>query len=118
MQRKRVIEWSMLSMVPLLLALSCDLANIAGGGVPSTQYWTLQDVTGNLSSQPFTNVTVDKGGALSQLDSPWRFPVNANCTVTMPLSGNWNGTAVHITSTGGGCGVGYILTMDGTASGA
>ena len=43
--------------------------------------------------------------------------VTGTCSFLVPLSGNWNGSIVRLTSTGGACGVGYILTMDGTANG-
>jgi len=65
-----------------------------------------------------TYMTIDKGGAINQGSGVYTQDVTGNCSFPVPLSGNWSGTAVHITSTGGACNAGYILTMDGTASGA
>jgi len=94
---------------------SCSAADF--GGVPATQNWLLIDNQNQLGVITTTYLTIDKGGAMSQGGGPYKMYVTNSCTFTVPLSGNWNGNAVLMTSTGGGCGVGYILTMTGTATG-
>jgi hypothetical protein len=96
--------------------VSCSAADFAGG-VPATQHWVMIDNQNNLGVITTTYMTVDKGGAMNQGDGPYKQYVTGTCSFTVPLSGNWNGNVVAITSTGGACGVGYILTMTGTASG-
>lgn len=116
MRRKSMLGWAVLVLAPLLAAASCDLGALTGGGVPASQSWIISDESGNISVQPQTYMSVLKGGAMSQGPSPWH-DGTTNCTFNIPLSGNWNGTVVIVTSTGGGCGIGYILTLTGTANG-
>jgi len=104
------------SFLALILA-GCSMADFGGlGDVPSTQRWLIIDEENNIGAITTTFMTVDKGGAMNQDSGPYRAFVTNSCSYTVPLSGNWNGTAVRITSTGGGCGEGYILTMTGTAN--
>jgi hypothetical protein len=100
----------------LVLASSCSAADLTGA--PSSQEWLLIDNQNLLGRITTTYLTVDKGGAISQGGGVYRMDVTGTCSFTVPLSGNWNGNLVHVTSTGGACGAGYILTMDGTANGA
>ena len=95
---------------------SCSAADFTGG-VPATQHWVMYDNQNNLGVITMTYMTVDKGGAMNQGDGAYKQYVTGTCYFYVPLSGNWNGNVVSITSTGGACGVGYILTMTGTASG-
>ncbi|MDB4893552.1 MAG: hypothetical protein JWL61_5407 [Gemmatimonadetes bacterium] len=95
---------------------SCSAVDFAG--VPATQNWVLIDNQNNLGVITTTYMTIDKGGAMNQGGGPYKQFVTGTCSFTVPLSGNWNGNLVSITSTGGACGVGYILTMTGTANGA
>lgn len=103
-----------LAVGPLLIGAlaSCSAADF--GVIPSSQNWTIFD------GEQFAQVTIDKGGAMSQEAGGrvFSYGVTATCSMPIPLSGNWSGTAVRITSTGGACGAGYILTMTGTANGA
>ena len=85
--------------------------------MPSSQVWLVVDEDNNIADLTFANVTVAKGGAISQGLGNSRQTVTNSCAFQVPLSGNWNGTIVRITSTGGGCGVGYILTMEGNSQG-
>lgn len=105
-------------MVPAVAMLAaCSVADLSGpGSVPSTQRWLIIDDDNIIGTITTTFVTVDKGGAMNQDSGPYRVFVTNNCSYTVPLSGNWNGTAVRITSTGGSCGEGYILTMTGDAN--
>jgi hypothetical protein len=100
----------------LVFSSSCSAADLMG--TPSTQEWLLIDNQNLLGRITTTYLTVDKGGAISQGGGVYRMDVTGTCSFTVPLSGNWNGNLVHVTSTGGACGAGYILTMDGTANGA
>ncbi len=105
-----------LSMLGLLaFATSCSAADLIGA--PSSQSWVVIDNDNLLGRITTTYVTVLKGGAISQGGGPYRMDVTATCSFLVPLSGNWNGNIVRVTSTGGGCGAGYILTMTGTATG-
>ncbi len=100
----------------LAVATSCSAADLAG--TPSTQSWVMIDDQNSLGRITTTYLSIDKGGAINQGSGTYVQDVTATCSFSVPLSGNWSGTAVHITSTGGNCGAGYILTMDGTANGA
>jgi hypothetical protein len=106
------------SMTVLLIAFasSCSAADLMG--TPSTQEWLLIDNQNNLGRITTTYLTVDKGGAISQGAAAYKMDVTATCSMTVTLSGNWAGTAVHMTSTGSNCNARYILTMDGTTNGA
>ena len=75
------------------------------------------DNQNNLGRITTTYVTVLKGGATSQGGGAYRMDVTGACSFTVPLSGNWNGSIIRLTSTGGACGVGYVLTMDGNTNG-
>ncbi len=108
-------SWLVLALVPVLTAASCDAASIFGAGVPPTQQWTISEQEGNFAAS-LANVTVVKGGAISQANGSWR-QFNGNCGFSLPMSGNWNGQIVRITSTGSGCNVGYILTLEGNVNG-
>jgi hypothetical protein len=107
-----------LPLVVLVLALgtSCSAADLLG--VPSSQSWVVVDNQNNLGRITTTYVTVLKGGATSQGGGAYRMDVTGTCSFTVPLSGNWNGSIIRLTSTGGACGVGYVLTMDGNTNGA
>jgi hypothetical protein len=102
-------------MVLLNFAAACSAADLLG--IPSSQSWVMIDNAFNLGRITTTYLTIDKGGAISQGSAAYRQDVTASCSYSVPLSGNWNGKLVRITSTGGGCKAGYILTMDGTANG-
>ena len=115
----RPIHRSVLALLlPAVLLCSCSAADLLG--TPSTQTWVLIDTQAQIGDgiRNVTYLTIDKGGAVNQGSGAFKVDVTASCSYQVPLSGNWSGTAVHITSTGGGCGAGYILTMDGTANGA
>jgi hypothetical protein len=114
MSPTRALHRSVLAFAVVALT-SCSAIDLAG--VPATQSWLLIDNQNNLGRITTTYVTVDKGGAINQGGGVYRQDVTATCSFPVTLSGNWNGALVHITSTGGACGVGYILTMDGTANG-
>ncbi|CAN5367714.1 hypothetical protein BH09GEM1_BH09GEM1_26700 [soil metagenome] len=100
----------------LVVCASCSATDLLGA--PSTQSWVMIDNQNYLGRITTTYLVVDKGGAISQGGGPYVQDVTASCSFSVPLSGNWAGTAVHITSTGGSCGAGYILTMDGIANGS
>jgi hypothetical protein len=104
-------------LLTLLLGLltSCSAADFVG--VPASQSWLVVDNQNNLGRITTTYMSVLKGGAMSQGGGPYRMDVTAACSFLVPLSGNWNGSVVRITSTGGSCGVGYVLTMEGTSNG-
>ena len=106
-----------LSLCVLLLTsvTSCSAADFMGP--PSTQGWLLIDNDALLGRITMTYLDVTKGGATSQGAAPYRMDVTGTCSFTVPLSGNWNGKIIRLTSTGGSCGVGYILTMDGNTNG-
>jgi hypothetical protein len=105
-----------LSLCVLLLTLgtSCSAADFLGP--PSTQSWLVIDDDELLGRITMTYVDVLKGGATSQGAAPYRMDVTGTCSFTVPLSGNWNGKIIRLTSTGGSCGVGYILTMEGNTN--
>jgi hypothetical protein len=107
-----------LSLCVLLLTLgtSCSAADLIGGP-PSSQSWLVIDEDDQLGRITMTYVDVLKGGATSQAGGVYRMDVTGTCSFTVPLSGNWNGQIIRLTSTGGACGVGYILTMDGNTNG-
>ncbi len=104
-------------LLALLVALgtSCSAADLMG--VPSSQSWLIIDNDNLLGRITTTYVDVLKGGATSQGGGAYRMDVTATCSFLVPLSGNWNGKIIRLTSTGGSCGAGYILTMDGTTNG-
>jgi hypothetical protein len=109
--------WTAVALTLVLVGgISCSAADLLG--TPSTQSWIMIDNQNKLGRITTTYLVVDKGGAISQGGGPYVQDVTASCSFQVPLSGNWAGTAVHITSTGGGCSAGYILTMDGVANGA
>ena len=85
-------------------------------GPPASQNWLVIDEENELGRITMTYVTVLKGGAISQGGGTYVQDVTGTCSFQVPLSGNWNGTIVRITSTGGACGVGYTLTMEGDAN--
>jgi hypothetical protein len=107
----------LLSFCVLLLTLgtSCSAADFTGP--PSTQSWLVIDEDNLLGRITMTYVDVLKGGATNQGGGVYRMDVTGTCSFTVPLSGNWNGRIIRLTSTGGSCGVGYILTMDGNTNG-
>ena len=98
-----------------LSTASCSAADLLG--VPSSQSWVVIDDQNNLGRITTTYVNILKGGSTTQGGGPYRMDVNATCSFTVPLSGNWNGQIIRLTSTGGACNVGYVLTMDGTTNG-
>jgi len=99
----------------LALGTSCSAADLLG--VPSSQSWVVIDNQNNLGRITTTYVSVLKGGSTSQGASAYRMDVTGMCSFLVPLSGNWNGSIIRLTSTGGACGVGYLLTMDGNTNG-
>ena len=105
-----------LSLCVLLLTsvTSCSAADFLGP--PSSQSWLVIDDQNQLGRITMTYVDVLKGGATSQGGGAYRMDVTGTCSFTVPLSGNWNGKIIRLTSTGGSCGVGYILTMDGNTN--
>jgi hypothetical protein len=107
-----------LSLCVLLLTAvtSCSAADLLGP--PSSQSWLVIDENEQLGRITMTYVDVLKGGATSQAGGVYRMDVTGTCSFTVPLGGNWNGQIIRLTSTGGACGVGYILTMDGNTNGA
>ena len=109
----RRLPW--LALVFVALTSSCSAADLIG--VPASQSWLVVDNQNNLGRITTTYISVLKGGATSQGGGPYRMDVTATCSFLVPLSGNWNGSIVRLTSTGGSCGVGYVLTMDGTSNG-
>lgn len=114
MSLPQVLHKSALALVFVVTA-GCSAADLAG--VPATQSWLLIDNQNNLGRITTTYLSIDKGGAINQGGGVYRQDVTATCSFPVTLSGNWNGSLVRITSTGGGCGAGYILTMEGTANG-
>jgi hypothetical protein len=106
-----------LPVLVLLLALgsSCSAADLLG--VPSSQSWVVIDDQNNLGRITTTYVSILKGGSTTQGGGPYRMDVTSTCSFTVPLAGNWNGQIIRLTSTGGSCGVGYVLTMDGNTNG-
>lgn len=114
MRRLLARRWIVLLIAPALAAANC---NLLSPDEPATQSWIVSDQDFLLSAQPQTPITILKGGAISQDGGSWYDFGTPTCKFFMPLSGNWNGTIVRITSTGGSCGVGYILTLEGTANG-
>jgi hypothetical protein len=106
-----------LPLLALLVAFSASCSAADFTGVPSSQEWLVIDNQNTLGRITTTYLNVIKGGAASQGGGAYRMDVTGTCSFLVPLSGNWNGSIVRLTSTGGGCGVGYILTMDGTANG-
>src|SRR3954471_6556741 len=90
-----------LSLCVLLLTsvTSCSAADFVGP--PSSQSWLVIDNQNLLGRITTTYVDVVKGGATSQGGGPYRMDVTGNCSFTVPLSGNWNGKIIHLTSTGG-----------------
>lgn len=113
--QRRYRRMPLLALV-LSLLTSCSAADLIGVP-PTSQEWLVVDNQNNLGRITTTYVTVMNGGATSQGGGPYRMDVTASCSFLVPLSGNWNGSIVRITSTGGACGVGYVLTMDGTSNG-
>ncbi len=115
MDLRRVVRC--VAMLGLLItgAGSCSAGDLFG--VPATQSWILYDNNEQLGRITSTYLTVTKGGAISQGQGIYTMDVTASCSFLVPLSGNWNGSVVRITSIGGGCKVGYLLTMEGTATG-
>jgi hypothetical protein len=105
-------------VLPLALLTSCSAADLLG--TPSTQTWVLIDQQNEIGGgiRNTTYLSIDRGGAVNQGEGAYQVYVTDACYYTVPISGNWSGTAVHMTSTGGNCGAGYILTMDGTANGS
>lgn len=104
----------LLGLLVVLLG-SCSAADLMG--VPASQSWVLIDNMDQLGRITTTYMTIVKGGAISQGAGNYRMDVTGTCSFTLSINGNWNGNLVRLTSTGGGCGAGYILTMDGTANG-
>ncbi len=111
--------------LPVLLVMAlgakCSVADLAGTTeLPASQAWVMIDDQSQIGDgiRNVTNLVILKGGAIHQGSGTWKTDVTASCSYQVILSGNWNGNVVRITSTGGGCGAGYILTMDGTANGS
>ncbi|MHB1071709.1 MAG: hypothetical protein ACYC3Q_02690 [Gemmatimonadaceae bacterium] len=104
----------------LTLGAKCSVADLAGTPeIPASQAWLMIDEQSQIGDgiRNVTNLVILKGGAIRQGQGTWNTDVTASCSYQVILSGNWNGNIVRITSTGGGCGAGYILTMEGTANG-
>ncbi|MHB1065760.1 MAG: hypothetical protein ACYC1Z_14945 [Georgenia sp.] len=102
------------------LGAKCSVADLGGPAeVPASQAWVMIDNQSLIGDgiRNVTNLVILKGGAIHQGQGTWNVDVTASCSYQVILSGNWNGNIVRITSTGGGCGAGYILTMEGTANG-
>jgi hypothetical protein len=112
------LQYKCMPVLALVLTLltSCSAADLIGAA-PTSQEWLVVDNQNNLGRITTTYVTVLNGGATSQAGGPYRMDVTGSCSFLVPLSGNWNGSVVRLTSTGGSCGVGYVLTMEGTSNG-
>lgn len=85
--------------------------------LPSSQVWVIHFANCNLGTCG-TNVTITKGGAISQKDNGVRVTTfNGACTYYAPVSGQWSGTIFKFTMNGGACGEQCQGFTQGTAEG-
>lgn len=74
-------------------------------GVPSSQDWVVSWMPDCGLGPCGTNVTIDKGGAISQLDTPTKVVgPDGVCKYPAPITGQWSGKIFKFTMSGGGCG--------------
>lgn len=85
--------------------------------LPSSQVWVITFANCNLGTCG-TNVTILKGGAISQKDKGVKVPSsNIACAYYAPISGQWSGTIFKFTMNGGACGEQLQGFTQGTAEG-
>lgn len=83
--------------------------------LPASQVWVITFANCNLGTCG-TNVTILKGGAISQKGNGVRVAINS-CPYYAPISGQWSGNIFKFTMNGGGCGQQCQGFTQGTAEG-
>ncbi len=92
-----------MKMIILFFAICFSFTGCKKLVLPASQVWVI-----NFDNCPIgtcgTNVTILKGGAISQKDNAVRVvSKNGSCTYPAPVSGQWSGTIFKFTMNGGGC---------------
>lgn len=105
----------------LVLGVASLLATSVPTGVeslPSSQIWVISWMPDCGLGTCGTNVSVLKGGAISQRNTSTRVVSrDGNCSYSAPVSGQWSGTIFKFTMDGGGCNEIVQGFTQGTANG-
>lgn len=105
-----------MKMIILFFAICFSFTGCENLVLPVSQVWVITFANCNLGTCR-TNVTILKGGAISQKDNGVRVVTNGSCSYFAPISGQWIGNIFKFTMNGGGCGQQFQGFTQGTAEG-